>query len=274
MGGQTSANQPQVPPWLAPYAIEGAPPGVAAFSFAAPAATAAVAATAAAAAEARELAERQAATRAARKATYAAPASPLITLRDGTLMPAVGLGTWKAAAGEVWAAVAAALRAGYRHIDCAEVGRAGPVTAWGFPSCAAPSMLCKHARFAQHCAAQHKHQSACGQPSCLLSTKSPSMLCKPYSLAGKTCLGLLSRLCPQACSAACWPPAVTALPALLCSVQVYQNEEEVGEALGRVLEDGLVPRQELYIVSKVWCAITRCCKRGLGKCVGNARPCI
>lgn len=42
------------------------------------------------------------------------------------------------------------------------------------------------------------------------------------------------------------------LPAGLLCLQVYQNEEEVGEALGQVLEQGLVPRQELYIVSKVW----------------------
>jgi hypothetical protein len=33
---------------------------------------------------------------------------------------------------------------------------------------------------------------------------------------------------------------------------VYQNEEEVGDAVDHVLSRGLVPRQELYICSKVW----------------------
>jgi len=42
-----------------------------------------------------------------------------IELRNGQSMPAFGLGTWKSEPGEVGRAVIEAVRAGYRHVDCA-----------------------------------------------------------------------------------------------------------------------------------------------------------
>ena len=48
-------------------------------------------------------------------------ATPQLTLADGTPMPALGLGTWKAAPGEVGMAVSTALELGYRHVDCASI---------------------------------------------------------------------------------------------------------------------------------------------------------
>jgi alcohol dehydrogenase (NADP+) len=45
-----------------------------------------------------------------------------LTLRDGSKMPALGFGTWQAKDnGEVAAALAAAVAAGFRHVDCAAV---------------------------------------------------------------------------------------------------------------------------------------------------------
>lgn len=46
-----------------------------------------------------------------------------ITLNNDLKIPAIGLGTWKSAPGEVGKAVTEAIKAGYRHIDCAFIYR-------------------------------------------------------------------------------------------------------------------------------------------------------
>ena len=44
-----------------------------------------------------------------------------VTLNNDRKMPVMGLGTWKAAPGEVYQAVRWAIKIGYTHIDCAEI---------------------------------------------------------------------------------------------------------------------------------------------------------
>jgi len=45
----------------------------------------------------------------------------ILTFRNGDILPALGLGTWKSEPGEVYNAVLEAIKAGYRHIDCAYI---------------------------------------------------------------------------------------------------------------------------------------------------------
>lgn len=44
-----------------------------------------------------------------------------LSLSNGSVLPAIGLGTWKTTRGEAAVAVDAALAAGYRHFDCATI---------------------------------------------------------------------------------------------------------------------------------------------------------
>lgn len=86
--------QPPPAPWTAKYEVAGlSSPECPVLSFAGREAEAAADAAAVAAAEARELAARPAATRAAQLALYEQVEVPTFPLRDGTRIPALGLGT-------------------------------------------------------------------------------------------------------------------------------------------------------------------------------------
>lgn len=44
-----------------------------------------------------------------------------LTFSNGDLMPALGLGTWKSAKGEIYQTIRTAIEIGYRHFDCAHI---------------------------------------------------------------------------------------------------------------------------------------------------------
>ncbi|MFN6555128.1 aldo/keto reductase [Mycolicibacterium septicum] len=64
--------------------------------------------------------------------------SPRVTLNDGNSIPQVGLGVWQTPAEETERAVAAALQAGYRHIDTAAAYRNEPETGRGLVKSGVP----------------------------------------------------------------------------------------------------------------------------------------
>lgn len=64
--------------------------------------------------------------------------SPRVTLNDGNSIPQVGLGVWQTPAEETERAVAAALQAGYRHIDTAAAYRNEPETGRGLVESGVP----------------------------------------------------------------------------------------------------------------------------------------
>lgn len=72
-------------------------------------------------AEIRELENRPDALIGSFRSLYRRVQVPKAQLSSGASIPLVGLGTWKADRGQVRSAVHAALKAGYRHIDCASV---------------------------------------------------------------------------------------------------------------------------------------------------------
>lgn len=65
-------------------------------------------------------------------------AVPAVTFSNKLTVPILGLGTWKSQPGEVKAAIEAAVKVGYRHLDCAAVYGNEAEVGEGIKSCGVP----------------------------------------------------------------------------------------------------------------------------------------
>ena len=66
------------------------------------------------------------------------PLNRSFKLNNGDSIPAIGFGTWQAAPHEVEKAVEVALKAGYRHLDCAAIYRNEQEVGQGIKSSGVP----------------------------------------------------------------------------------------------------------------------------------------
>lgn len=44
---------------------------------------------------------------------------------------------------------------------------------------------------------------------------------------------------------------------MLDSAEIYRNEKETGRGIARALKEGICKREELFVVSKLWCTFHR-----------------
>jgi hypothetical protein len=144
-----------------------------------------------------------------------------------TAMPVVGLGTWQAPAGEIQAAILAAIRSGYRHIDGAacygnekEVGEALEVVRASFSLSPSPP---------------------------------PRACCLPAVGENKAaCLGDRCELMDERLNEPAVLPVYVAWARLALLVSSQPRGWVVLFACTQAFSTGLVTREEMFITSKLW----------------------